>query len=425
MESSVKSSPPSTAQNSNAYKENPGKNLKKKKSYKKEKTQKNFDKNQLNTLINGVKLGELLKTKTVFNLAGNYFVVDKKYEVIKRLGQGAYGVVCSCKNKENGKIVAIKKITNAFNDLIDAKRIVREIKLIHMLNHPCIIKLLDLEKPDDLNNFNDIYFTTEYMDTDLHKVIYSNQQLTNNHFKYFMYQIICGVNYLHSANVIHRDLKPANILINKDCRIKICDFGLGRGGIDTANSLNSSSQDEGGMTEYVITRWYRAPEVILKPSKYSKAVDIWSIGCIFAELLGRTTLFPGENYLDQIKKITAILGTPRQADVAYVDSEEAMKFLNSLPKRHKTPFAHIYQNADPLAIDLLEKTLKFNPTERLTAEQCLEHEYFSELREKDMEKKATEAVDWSFDKVKLTKINLQKMIYEMSLIFHPLEKGEN
>ena len=123
----------------------------------------------------------------------------------------------------------MKKVQNAFEDLIDAKKIVREIHLLHFLNHPCIIKLLDIEKPDDISNFNDIYFASEFMDTDLHRIIYSKQPLSDDHFQYFIYQILAALNYIHSANVIHRDLKPANILVNKVCEIKICDFGLDRG----------------------------------------------------------------------------------------------------------------------------------------------------------------------------------------------------
>ncbi len=152
--------------------------------------------------------------KTVFDIAGNTFIIDKKYSVVKKLGQGSYGLVCSCRDNEKNILVAMKKVQNAFEDLIDARRIVREIKLLYFLNHPCIIKIVDVQKPKDIANFNDIYFATEYMDTDLHHVIYSKQPLTDGHYQYFIYQLLAGINYLHSANVIHRDLKPSNILVN-------------------------------------------------------------------------------------------------------------------------------------------------------------------------------------------------------------------
>lgn len=207
---------------------------------------------------------------------------------------------------------------------------------------------------------------TDLMETDLHRVIYSKQTLTDEHIQYFMYQTLRGVLYLHSANVIHRDLKPSNILLNKQCDLKICDLGLGRG-FDNEEELK---------TEYVVTRWYRAPEVILNASEYTKAIDIWSIGCIFAELLGRTALFPGEDYLDQIQRVIAVLGTPTYDDLSYIGNEQALLYVKSLPKRSKQNWSTLYTDGNPLALDLLAKMLTFNPNKRYTVEQCLEHPYF-------------------------------------------------
>ena len=229
----------------------------------------------------------------------------------------------------------MKKINNVFEDLIDARRIVREIILLHFLNHPSIIKLVDAERPKNIENFNDIYFVTELMDTDLHRVIYSKQPLSDSHYQYFIYQLIAGVNYLHIANVIHRDLKPENILVNKDFQIKICDFGLGRG---ISEKEDGNNDDNNNITEYVTTRWYRAPEVILCHSQYSKEMDIWSIGCFFAELMARYPIFRGENYLDQIKKITEILGSPSEEDISFISDTQARKFIKELPINKKLSF---------------------------------------------------------------------------------------
>lgn len=296
------------------------------------------------------------KNKHSFTFAGSTFIVDKKYEFIKRLGQGAYGVVCSCLDKDSNQKVAIKKIPNAFEDLIDAKRIVREIKLLHFFKHRNIIALVDVAKPESKTGFDDIYFATELMETDLHKVIYSKQSLTDAHIQYFIYQILAGTNYMHSANVVHRDLKPSNILVNKDCGVKICDLGLGRGGITDDNNgdndkNNKKAIKDENLTEYVITRWYRAPEVILCPSEYTKAVDVWSIGCIFAELLGRKAIFQGEHYLDQIQKITGVLGSPSAEDLDFISKPEAKEFILKLPKKTKKKFSDIYHGANPLALD--------------------------------------------------------------------------
>ena len=238
--------------------------------------------------VNKQEAKELNNGKHTFVASGTSFTVPKKYEYIKVLGQGAYGVVCSANDRVSNKKVAIKKVPNAFADLIDAKRIVREIKLIEFFNHENVISLLDVLKPDGKTGFEDIYFVNDLMETDLHRVIYSHQDLSDDHIQYFVYQILKGVLYLHSASVIHRDLKPSNLLLNKNCDLKICDFGLARG-LDTGDPENI-------LTEYVVTRWYRAPEVILNASNYTKAIDIWSLGCILAELLGRTPLFPGIKY---------------------------------------------------------------------------------------------------------------------------------
>jgi len=190
-----------------------------------------------------------------FVVSGTTFTVESKFKFQRQIGQGAYGIVCSCKDTskdpsdENYK-VAIKKIPNAFEDLIDAKRILREIKILKFFNHENIVSLLDIPKPPSKTGYEDIYFLTDLMGTDLHRVIYSKQELTDEYIQFFIYQIVRGVLYMHSANVVHRDLKPSNILSNADCHIKICDLGLGRGGMPECNEeqdkkLAELNQDEG------------------------------------------------------------------------------------------------------------------------------------------------------------------------------------
>ncbi|CAK65880.1 unnamed protein product (macronuclear) [Paramecium tetraurelia] len=348
------------------------------------------------------------KGRHSFQCGGQTFVVDQKYEYIKQIGHGAYGVVCSAQNKRTGQKVAIKKVANAFDDLIDGKRIVREIKLLKFFKHENIISLFDVQKPEAKTGFNDIYIVTEFMETDLHRVIYSRQELTDEHIQYFVYQILRGLLYMHSANVIHRDLKPGNILVNKNCDLKICDLGLARG----------YENEEDFKTEYVVTRWYRAPEVILNASEYSKAVDIYSVGCILAELLGRTPLFPGENYLDQVQRIIAVLGTPTADDMKYIGNNNAIKYIKSLPKRSKQKWEALFPKANNKALDLLGKMITFNPEQRYTVEQCLQHPYFDELHNPDEEPLSGKAFDWSWDNFDPTKELLQNMIYQESLSFN-------
>ena len=172
----------------------------------------------------------------------------------------------------------------------------------------------------------------------------------------------------------------------------------------------------------MITRWYRAPEVILCPSEYSKAVDIWSIGCIFSELLGRNPLFPGDHYLDQIQKIISVLGSPSMSDLEFITNTQAKDFVIKLPKRTKQAFNVLFQKQNPLALDLLSKMLVFNPKKRYTVEQCISHPYFEGLHNPEEEPVAEKAFDWSFDDLELTKENIQSMIYDEALIFHPEEE---
>lgn len=343
-----------------------------------------------------------------FLVSGTVFNVPKKYELIKVIGKGAYGVVVSAKDTAKNIMVAIKKVPNAFMNLMDAKRIVREIKILKFFNHENIILLVDVLKPENPLNFEDIYIVTDLLETDLHRTIYSHQDLTDDHLQYFIYQILRGLLFIHSSEIIHRDLKPSNLLLTQDCDLKICDFGLSRG-------FNSNPE----LTEYVVTRWYRAPEIILNASEYSKAIDIWSVGCIMAEVLGRKPFFPGNDYLDQIKKIVDILGTPTHDDMSFIESEQGKKFIKSLPKATKKEFSSLFPKANKVGLDLLSRMLAFNPKNRLTVEECLAHHYFNGLHSEEVEIKSTVQFDWSWDNFKPTKEKLQEMVYKLSEEFNP------
>src|ERR1044072_8255853 len=194
------------------------------------------------------------------------------------------------------------------------------------------------------------------MECDLAAIIRSGQPLTDAHFQSFIYQILCGLKYIHSANVLHRDLKPGNLLVNANCELKICDFGLARTkGVD--NQL---------MTEYVVTRWYRAPELLLGSDNYGASIDVWSVGCIFAEILGRKPIFPGTDPLNQLKLIISVLGSQNVPDLKFIDDQKVKRFIKKLPFTSGRHFSQIYPQADPLAIDLLQKMLVFDPTKRIT-----------------------------------------------------------
>ncbi|ETO08462.1 big map kinase/bmk, partial [Reticulomyxa filosa] len=186
-----------------------------------------------------------------------------------------------------------------------------------------IIDLIDVVPPEagEVETFNDVYLVMPKMETTLAKVIRSKQKLTDRHFQFFMYQILRGLKYMHSAGVIHRDLKPENILVNgADCDVKITDFGLARG--------VCKDEGVGKPTEYVVTRWYRSPEVMCSAGLYDEAVDIWSVGCMLGELILRRPLFPGQNYLDQLKIIFETMGTPKDMD--WIKTPEAKRWVQKL-----------------------------------------------------------------------------------------------
>nr|GMD99829.1 mitogen-activated protein kinase homolog MMK1 [Ipomoea batatas] len=198
-----------------------------------------------------------------YNIFGNVFEITAKYKPpIMPIGKGAYGIVCSALNSETNEHVALKKIANAFDNRIDAKRTLREIKLLRHMDHENIVGIRDIIPPPQRKSFNDVYIAYELMDTDLHQIIRSNQALSEEHC-----QLLRGLKYIHSANVLHRDLKPSNLLLNANCDLKICDFGLAR-----------VTSETDFMTEYVVTRWYRAPELLLNSSDYTAAIDVWFSG---------------------------------------------------------------------------------------------------------------------------------------------------
>ncbi len=350
-----------------------------------------------------------------FATTATTFEVDTRYSFIRPIGTGAYGVVVSAKDHEGGEEVAIKKVTKAFEDLVDAKRILREVKLLRHFDHENVIHIKDLLAPRSYNDFEDIYIVSELMETDLHRVIYSKQVLTEDHVQYFIYQTLRALKYIHSANVIHRDLKPSNLLLNSNCDLKVCDFGLARGLEDTQLAL----------TEYVVTRWYRAPEIMLSCREYTKSIDVWAVGCIFAELLQRKPLFPGEDYIHQLQLITDVLGTPSESDMDFIRSDRAKRFMRNQPLRCKRRFAQMFPSASHEGLDLLEKMLQFNPAKRITVDQALEHPYLESLHQADDEPVCENLFLFDDNKPddQLNKRDIQDQILLEMLEFHPEDRA--
>jgi mitogen-activated protein kinase 1/3 len=330
------------------------------------------------------------------------FTIDKRYQPVKALGRGSSGVVVSAIDQIFQRKVAVKKIPAAFDELDRAKRCLREVKLLrHFGKHHHVVGLTDMVEPVSKTEFEDIYVVMEFMETDLYKTIYSANRLTDEHLQYFTYQILAGLHYIHSAGVIHRDLKPSNILLNGDCRAKICDFGLARG----LPEKESASK----LTEYVVTRWYRAPEVICSDD-YDARIDVWSVGCILAELHGRKPLFRGHDYVEQINLILDVLGTPPEEDLKFVTNRDALEYLLSLKKREKVQFSKIYPTANPLATDLMDHMLQFNPEKRYSVQECLKHPYLKKYAS-DLPV-CNSVVDFSWEKPSMSKPVLQTMFLD-------------
>ncbi|KAF6144208.1 hypothetical protein GIB67_004881 [Kingdonia uniflora] len=352
--------------------------------------------------------------KHCYSMWQTLFEIDTKYVPIKPIGRGAYGIVCSSVNRETNEKVAIKKIHNAFENRIDALRTLREIKLLRHLRHDNVIALNDVMMPIHRRSFKDVYLVYELMDTDLHQIIKSSQALSNDHCQYFLFQLLRGLKYLHSANILHRDLKPGNLLVNANCDLKICDFGLAR----------TSSGKGQFMTEYVVTRWYRAPELLLCCDNYGTSIDVWSVGCIFAELLGRKPIFPGTECLNQLKLIINVLGSQSEADLEFIDNPKARKYIKTLPYSPTTPLGRLYPHANPLAIDLLQLMLIFDPTKRISVTEALQHPYMAPLYDSNSNPPAQVPIDLDIDE-DLGEEMIREMMWNEMLQYHPEASSAN
>ena len=307
--------------------------------------------------------------------------IKKRFTLQKKVGQGAYGVVFKAIDKKTKEQVALKKLFGAFQDDVDSQRTFREVMLLQELNgHDNIIRLLNVIKAE---NDLDLYLVFDYMEADLFNVIRANI-LQDIHKKFIIYQTLKALKFIHSADIIHRDLKPSNIFINSDCHVKLGDFGLAR-------TLDNNPKLDGVVTDYVATRWYRAPEMILAAQKYGKPIDMWSVGCILYELLVGTPLLPGKSTKDMIRMMFGVTGFPDRKEYNEVKKEcriqiEYDDLLQEKIKKKKNILQMVQgYTHDDVAIDLLLKCLQFNPKKRLTAEEALEHPYVADFHNPEEE----------------------------------------
>ena len=437
------------------------------------------------------------------SLAKEWGPILDKYEPTQVLGQGSYGKVIAAIDKTTKKKVAIKKVNELFEDLVDSKRVLREITLLRFMKNQFIVELLDIEYDKKDKNFDCIYLIFECLPSDLKKLIKSSTFLTMDDVRMYVYHILCGLKYIHSCAVLHRDLKPGNILLDKNYQIKICDFGLARcvnmdtddeiveqvpeqkqidtsklskhseflnkyAGVnnndkekneikedkkdDTTKSKESSSTTKSGknrgpppklkflknqkkeqiLSVHVVSRWYRAPELILIETNYTSSIDVWSVGCIFGELMmmikenaktfmDRTPLFPGQSCFplsppgskkvkvnefgfpnekaDQLNIIFDVIGSPDEESMGFVSDPNAVLYLKSLSqkKKNKINFKAKFPGSSENSLDLLQKMLIFDLKKRITVIQNLEHPFFKSIRDPSKEEEATFNLEFEFE----------------------------
>jgi len=397
------------------------------------------------------------------------------FQAVRKIGSGSYSTVFEAIHTPTGQRVAVKRQERIFNDLLDCKRVLREIRLLRELKHANIVRLLDVRAAKELIP-DTIYVILELAELDLKAVIKSSSLVLQTwQIKPMMYDILKGLKYIHSAAVLHRDIKPGNILLINNSRMLICDFGLARSVANykgpseyikkkkspepmkdvsskTESTLSEEEKEEymklevPGMshhlTSYVVTRWYRAPEIILCHSDYGSGIDIWAVGCILAEMLSKTegsskerpVLFPGTSCYpfspvkdhkkteglyntDQLNVIMNVMGKPIEEDCAFIKDPVLLKALREMPEIPRKNFAETYPLAALEAINLLDQMLCFNPYKRLTVEQCLEHPFFADIRKPELEVSAPEELLLSFEeegelnKKRLTQLFMEDLAY--------------
>ncbi|KAF5186349.1 Cyclin-dependent kinase [Thalictrum thalictroides] len=288
-----------------------------------------------------------------------------QYEKVEKIGEGTYGVVYKARDRVTHETIALKKIRLEQEDEGVPSTAIREIALLKEMQHSNIVRLQDV-----VHSEKRLYLVFEYLDLDLKKHMDSSPDFNKDRrvVKKFLYQILRGIAYCHSHRVLHRDLKPQNLLIDRRSNaLKLADFGLARAfGIPVRT-----------FTHEVVTLWYRAPEILLGSRHYSTPVDVWSVGCIFCEMVNQRPLFPGDSEIDELFKIFRIMGTPNEETWPGVSS--LPDFKSAFPKWPSKDLATVVPDLEPTGLDLLSKMLYLDPSKRITARSALEHEYFKDI----------------------------------------------
>ena len=295
--------------------------------------------------------------------------MQKKYEVLGIVGEGAYGVVYKCKNKITNEFVAIKKFKETDDEIV-IKTMKRELEMLKKIKHENIV-----EYKESFIHKKNLYLVFEYVEKNLLELLQETPNgISPPKIKYLIYQLIKAIKYLHSKNIIHRDIKPENLLINPDLKLKLCDFGFAR-----EVKLNMENNNISQMTDYVATRWYRAPELLLSGGIYGPEVDYWAIGCIMGELIDGNPIFPGDDEYDQLNYIIKIIGNlPIQFTEMFYENPifqgKDLLFVDKIESLDKRYLGKISKDA----IDFMKQLLRIDPSKRLNGDTVFKHKYYED-----------------------------------------------
>lgn len=351
------------------------------------------------------------------------FEVPPHLRLLRGVNAGAYGSVAAFENTKTGQRVAVKKVPRVLAHIQDALRSLRELRVLRCARHRNLVRMECAFLAGGPDSIRDLYIVQELAEMDLSAVLRSKAVLPEERIQAMAGGILRGLAFLHDvAGVLHRDLKPANVLVNEDS-VRICDFNLSRGctpasarrGRPVAAMRWGTDPD---LSEYVCTRWYRAPEVTLLRGQYGPPIDIWGAGCILGEMFKRSPLFRGKDALHHVRIIAESLGVPPSEELPRrrLLVPGAARLLDSLEGQSSRPWHEVLSREVPeQALAAIEGMLRFSAATRLTASQCLELPYF---KEKDAAEPVLTysghraAVDWSFDEEadRLTKKQLQEML---------------
>jgi serine/threonine protein kinase len=294
----------------------------------------------------------------------------EKYQRVKKIGEGTYGTVYKARVKSSNEFVAMKKIKLEAEDEGVPSTAIREISLLKELNHQNIVRLLEV-----IHSENKLFLVFEFLDQDLKKYMDTTPAMDKMLVKSYMYQLCRGVAFCHSHRVLHRDLKPQNLLIDRHGNIKLADFGLARAfGIPVRT-----------YTHEVVTLWYRAPEILLGQRQYACPVDIWSIGCIFSEMVTKRPMLPGDSEIDELFRIFRTFGTPTEE--TWPGVSQLPDYTPSFPRWSGVDVSKVILKGqlEPAGVDLLMAMMEYEPSKRISAKAALSHPYFDDLDKQSVE----------------------------------------